>query len=427
MMTRVILSTALILVVLAAGCGHKPTKVQQARQLLFKGQHDQARRLCDEVLSETPTHVEALLVRGQIKKDQGDFDAAEDDFATAIELDRTSPEGYFYRYQLYNELANTATDQALSDEWLTKAAADYNLYLNFNPAAAEAGLHPASLPKRASNDTEFATLPDPDTNVRNVATDESATPPEQSDGGQEQHVEDTPPDSVASSQVEAQGEQQDSVKTTNEWLAERQAEARRRIRELDLGGAGELPEMTLPPHLELQPDPLLDAPTPPVVRFDLSAPLGSPVPTPRKKKRPHTTGFVPESLDEAPVAQRSSFRATGATSLSPFVTPVPHTTGIVSGGARGRSSSGSTFGVVWSPWFGQQAARTAPSKSPSKEEGPEAETSKQPKQVISMALPNTAPTSTSGTSVGLLPVPWLNREIPTTGANTTSTLPLDAR
>ena len=402
-----------------AGCGRgRVTKLDQARTLLGEGKTDAAIQLCDELLANTEKNVDAVLLRGEGHQKNGNLSAARDDFDLAIEWNRQNANAYYYRYHLAlaeAERLNEGSEEKRKK--LLEANGFRRLFEGYSPEAMVAGLHDA-LP----SDTQ-AIIAD----VPSITDSQGESSPAVPDA---QRITDASPWDAEAEPEDEKGvpaQDQELEDVDEDYIAKRRREIQRR----DLGEEDELPEATLPPHQEPEAEEITKVPAPPVVRFDLPSAWQPMNPT-GSATRPHTTGYVatqptsPEVTGPAVllphstgIVPRQATSTNGPLVRSPFVTlNAPRSTGIRSGGPRQADFLQRGGRPLQSPWFGspRTAARVRDQRGNPDEsaEEPEAE---RPVQIISSALPNSAPPAgTPAAALGSLPVNWYQPNIPTTGS-----------
>lgn len=101
-------------------------ELKEAQAALEVGDYDQALTQLDEVLSESPDSVTALIMQGKAQKRQGDYSGAEESFSEAIALDDRS-----------TEALNLRGDTRWAIGKYDEAQADYRNVLRINPDDGE--------------------------------------------------------------------------------------------------------------------------------------------------------------------------------------------------------------------------------------------------------------------------------------------------
>lgn len=418
----------LVLLTCMSGCGRKATPLEEASRLLYEDEYDQATAICDSLLAADSLNYDALLMRGQVNQERGEVSQALEDYSQAIKANPQHWSAWDYRGNLYLELSK----QSVADGDAERSVAfqdaymhDYRKAKELDPAAAIA--YPDERLQMPKSTLRYDLVSDPrDEFGRDArasdelgdddlsyADDLSADDPFAVDGvALPQSGGEASGDQVAGVDKKAglQKAAANQPKTSAEELLKQQADARKKIEELDLEPAAP-GELTLPPHQNDENQ--LAAPEwtpPPAPTYNFGIPLGEPLPgvagLPQPPRR-STTGFTPPSPTGesngkfggsnfgAPSPSPGRYSrygggaATGLSSTGGYQRSIPtqsaRTTGIVTGvpGSQGVRQSRIMQGLTQTPssHFGPRLASPEPGARPAPLPGAA------PSNVLNMGLP----------------------------------------
>jgi hypothetical protein len=339
------------------GCGSKPTmdRIDTARELVYQGKHEEAIRVCQDLLNENPNDYQAMLVLGQTHLAARDLDQAISDFTRAIECKPDKADAYYLRANAYRDKGEIhrlkasehekaeETELELAEikvfhEYLDRQVEDDRRGRLLDPTFGVAYTNNApSIMQLESLKSENVDLDDLEERLPNQVDDDSS-------------VVDQPKDAVADVKTKINanatrpGSEIENPKSPYQKLAEKTAKRTDGSEDKDVDNMPMLPVPPAPPEIaDLEPDvgggDLLDAPPRQVTRFGFQGdaiPMMSP-----PRSQPVTTGI--RSGNDLPPAQGRFYLQQQTPNQDTWPAPLQdrvRTTGITSSGPPSTGTSG---------------------------------------------------------------------------------------